>query len=142
MRVCGQTSKVQVAAGGQYLWVTWECSHHAPACCARKVAEQRTLSSYESRIPPSFAAKLMQALTPSSASAFCRIQFKIAAHCPGSRGGILDLNYGLDYRRWSTPFFCVIVPVWSCSVTRSLYIFSKQADKCRFSYPPLTRHTK
>lgn len=96
MRVCGRTSKVQVAAGGQYLWVTWECSHHAPACCARKVAEQRTLSSYESRIPPSFAAKLMQALTPSSASAFCRIQFKIAAHCPGSRGGILDLNYGLD----------------------------------------------
>lgn len=50
----------------------------APACCARKVAEQRTFSSYESRIPPSFRCELMQALTPSGAGAFCRIQFKIA----------------------------------------------------------------
>lgn len=66
------------------MWVTWDAaSLHQPAV-REKLLSNGPFSSYESRIPPSFAAKLMQALTPSGAGAFCRIQFKIAAHCPGS----------------------------------------------------------
>lgn len=77
------------------------CSQPAPACGARKVAEQRTPSSYESRIPPSFAAKPMQECT-NAIRGECILPNTIQDCCTlsrVSRGGILHrLNYGLDYR--------------------------------------------